>query len=67
MGDKVKVRFGVRSTVATVIEDRGSLGHRGEQVVRVEVPIDETESVEIEVAASSATLVQKAPPRRAAS
>jgi len=35
VGDRVTFKLGVRDVVATVIEDRGFIGHGGEQIVRV--------------------------------
>jgi hypothetical protein len=57
VGDRVKVKFGGGDVVAKVIEGRGPLGYGGEQLIRVEVPIDGTNHVEFEVSASSASLV----------
>jgi hypothetical protein len=59
VGDHVKVRFGARDVVAEVGEDRGFIGHGGEQIVRVLMPIDGTDSIEFEVSASSASLVER--------
>jgi len=35
VGDRVTFKLGVRDVVATVIEDRGFIGHGGAQIVRV--------------------------------
>jgi hypothetical protein len=60
----VRIRFGARDVVAEVVEDRGRLGRGGEQIVRVAVPMDGTDHVELEVTASMASPVEP-PPRRA--
>jgi hypothetical protein len=52
VGDSVKLKLGARDVVATVIEDRGLIGHGGEQVVRVATPADSTYHGEFEVSAS---------------
>jgi len=58
VGDHVKVRFGKRDVVVEVVEDRGFIGHGGEQIVRVAMPI-ETDTIEFEVPASSAAPVER--------
>lgn len=55
VGDRVMVRFGARDVVAEVIEDRGPIGHGGEQIVRVSMPLDDDETFEFEVSASRAS------------
>lgn len=52
VGDRVKFKLGARDVVAVVIEDRGLIGHGGEQVVRVATPADSTYHGEFEVSAS---------------
>jgi hypothetical protein len=52
VGEKVRFTLGARSVVATVIEDRGRIGHGGEQIVRVAMPIDTTYHSEFELSAS---------------
>ena len=52
VGDHVKMKLGAREIVATVIEDRGFIGHAGQQVVRVSVPGDPSQEAEFEVSAS---------------
>lgn len=52
VGDRVKFKLGARDVVATVIEDRGLIGHGGEQIVRVATPPDSTYHGEFEVSAS---------------
>lgn len=58
VGDRVKMRLGVHDVVATVIEDRGFIGHAGQQVVRVTVPVDPTHETQFEVSASLVEPVQ---------
>ena len=58
VGDKVRFKLGARKVTATVVEDRGRIGHGGEQIVRVEMPIDATYHAEFEL---SASLVAPAP------
>ena len=53
VGTKVRLRFGERHVLGTVVEDRGPLGANGVQIVRIRVRlsyIDET--VDLEVAAT---------------
>lgn len=46
------LRFGTRDVVATILEDRGSLGEGGRRLVRVRVNLDpESEPLEFEVRA----------------
>lgn len=52
VGDRVKFKLGARDVVATVIENRGFIGHGGEQIVRVAMPVDSTYHGEFEVSAS---------------
>ncbi len=52
VGDKVTFTLGARSVVAKVIEDRGSIGHGGEQIVRVAMPFDTTDRAEFKLLAS---------------
>lgn len=53
VGDRVKMKLGAHEVVATVIEDRGFIGHAGQQVVRVSVPVDPAqEEAQFEVSAS---------------
>ncbi len=52
VGEKVQFKFGGRSVVAEIVEDRGRLGHNGEQIVRVSVPVDATYFAEFELSAS---------------
>ena len=52
VGDRVQFKLGARDVVATVIEDRGFIGHGGEQIVRVATPVDSTYHGEFEVSAS---------------
>ena len=58
VGDRVKFKLGAHDVVATVIEDRGFIGHGGEQIVRVTAPADSTYHGEFEVSASLVSLAQ---------
>jgi hypothetical protein len=58
VGDLVKFKMGAHEVVAPVIEDRGKIGHGGEQVVRVAVPIDSTYHVEVDLSASLVSRAQ---------
>lgn len=40
VGDKLRLRFGTRDVIATVIEDRGPIGVGGRRLVRVRVVLD---------------------------
>ncbi len=40
VGDKVRFQLGAHKVVGTVIEDRGLIGLRGRQLVRVAVALD---------------------------
>lgn len=57
VGDVVKFKLGAHEVYATVVEDRGFLGHDGQQIVRVRSPLDSDER-EFEV---SASYIQPAP------
>jgi hypothetical protein len=63
VGDRVRFRLGAHLVTGTVVEDRGSIGVRGEQVVRVEVPLDRTYTRDFELPTG---LLSRAPRRRAA-
>jgi hypothetical protein len=52
VGDRVTFKLGVRDVVATVIEDRGFIGHGGEQIVRVATPANLNYEGEFEISAS---------------
>ena len=58
VGDRVKLKLGAHDVVATVIEDRGFIGHGGEQIVRVTTPVDSSYHGEFEVSASLITPAQ---------
>jgi hypothetical protein len=45
IGTKVRFKLGGRDVVATVIEDRGSLGSGGAQLLRVRVHVSGTDEV----------------------
>lgn len=65
VGDRVGVSVGGRLLAATVLEDRGNLGARGQQVVRLAVgdPIIPGETFEVELPVD---WLLPAPVRRAA-
>lgn len=63
IGDRVRFRIGARLVVGTVVEDLGRIGVGGQQLVRVEVPIDATYLRVFEAQAAELTLL---PRRRAA-
>lgn len=50
VGDRVRFQFGIRDVVATIIEDRGNIGHRGRRLLRVRIEHDEGYVEEFEVA-----------------
>lgn len=43
VGDRVSFRFGTHMVVATIIEDRGFIGAGGRQLLRVQLPVEETD------------------------
>jgi hypothetical protein len=43
VGDRVTFEFGTHTVVATVIEDRGYIGAGGRQLLRVRLPVEETD------------------------
>ncbi|TMQ21024.1 MAG: hypothetical protein E6J90_06470 [Deltaproteobacteria bacterium] len=61
--DRVRFRLGVHLWTGTVVEDLGKIGVGGEQLVRVQVPLESTEPQVFEL---SAALLTPAPRRRAA-
>jgi len=63
VGDRVRFRLGARVVAGTVVEDLGKIGVAGQQLVRVEVPLDATELREFEIPAA---LLTPSPRRRAA-
>lgn len=40
VGDRVRVRFGLRSPLGTIVEDRGFLGSGGRRLFRVKLEFD---------------------------
>ena len=54
VGDPVKVNFGGRKTSATVVEDRGDLGVKGAQILRVRIDTEDGKR-EFEVPANTVT------------
>jgi hypothetical protein len=63
IGDRVRFRLGAHLITGTVVEDRGSIGIRGQQLVRVEVPLDTTYVRQFELPTE---VLSRAPRRRAA-
>lgn len=63
VGDRVRFRLGARVVAGTVVEDLGKIGVAGQQLVRVEVPLDATFPRKFEMPAA---LLTPAPRRRAA-
>jgi hypothetical protein len=55
VGDRVRFRLVARVLAATVVEDLGEIGIGGEQLVRVEVPMESTWPQVFEVGASALT------------
>jgi hypothetical protein len=62
IGDRVRFRLGAHLVVGTVVEDLGKIGIGGQQLVRVEMPLDATYLREFELQATELTLL----PRRGA-
>jgi hypothetical protein len=63
VGDRVRFRLGAHVLAGTVVEDLGKIGVAGQQLVRVEVPLEATDPQEFELSTEWLTL---APRRRAA-
>lgn len=63
VGDRVRFRLGAHVVAGTVVEDLGKIGVAGEQLVRVEVPLEATDPQEFDMPAASLTLSSR---RRAA-
>jgi hypothetical protein len=63
VGDRVRFRLGARMVAGTVVEDLGKIGVAGQQLVRVEVPLDPTYLQEFEI---STAFLTPSPRRRAA-
>lgn len=63
VGDRVRFRLGARVVAGTVVEDLGKIGVAGQQLVRVEVPLDAPYLQEFEVPTA---LLTPSPRRRAA-
>jgi hypothetical protein len=43
VGDQVCFEFGGQMVVATIVEDRGFIGAGGRQLLRVRLPVEETD------------------------
>ena len=63
VGDRVRFRLGAHVLAGTVVEDLGKIGVSGQQLVRVEVPLDATDPQKFEL---STELLTPSPRRRAA-
>lgn len=50
-GDEVRVKLGGRELKATIIEDRGNIGVRGRQIVRVKIILDSGDDFSFEIPA----------------
>jgi hypothetical protein len=59
VGDRVRFRFGGNLLTVKVVEDLGSIGVGGQQLVRVEVPLESTSPHVFDVRASSLTPVSR--------
>lgn len=55
VGQHARFEFGGRAVRVTVLEDRGPLGVNGTQVYRIEIPLDEHDSIEGETGADLLT------------
>ena len=60
VGDRALYRFGSEDVEVEVIEERGPIGVHGGRVVRVRLPLTDTEPVEFSVAESRLRLVSPA-------
>jgi len=63
VGDRVRFRLGAHVLAGNVVEDLGKIGVAGQQLVRVEVPLDTTDPQEFDI---STELLTPSPRRRAA-
>ncbi len=48
VGDHVLVEFGGKDVSALIIEDRGEIGAGGRRPLRVQIPLTDTEPLELE-------------------
>ena len=64
VGARVSLKFGGRDVVATVIEDRGPLAGDGRRLLRVRVPLTDTDPIEFEIPAAKVRVAARSPTRR---
>ena len=64
VGSRVTLKFGGRDIVATVIEDRGPLAGDGRRLLRVRVPLTDTDPIEFEIPAAEVKVAARSPARR---
>src|SRR5437870_12038873 len=64
VGSRVTLEFGGRDVVATVIEDRGPLAGEGRRLLRVRVPLTDTDPIEFEIPAAEVRVAARSPTRR---
>lgn len=56
VGSRVKLVFGVEEVTATVIEDRGNVGHQGRRLLRVQLDFEGVaEPIELEIPEAEVT------------
>jgi Ni,Fe-hydrogenase III small subunit len=63
VGDRVRFRLGTNLISGPVVEDLGNIGVGGDQIVRVQVHLEETDPRPFEISAELLTLLRR---RRAA-
>ena len=61
VGSRVTLKFGGRDVVATVIEDRGPLAGDGRRLLRVRVPLTDTDPIEFEIPAAKVRVAARSP------
>lgn len=49
VGDRVRVDFGRRKLIGTIVEDRGAIGVQGRRVFQVDIPMDPFEPMSVEL------------------
>lgn len=56
VGSRVKLVFGVHEVTATIIEDRGNVGHQGRRLLRVQLDVEGVaEPIELEIPEAEVT------------
>lgn len=58
VGDRVRFKYGVGPVIATVIEDRGPIGYKGRQLIRVRFSLEEPFVTETEMPAEELEVVR---------